>query len=162
MPRPAPRIHKLPHRLDYTLIPPPLDLSLPLATEKSPLPAIIVTPSSPASSRDFAIAFLAPPPKRSIFERIFSSTSFKAPPIYPTARATIIVFILVFVAICHIVTHQLAARRPHLDFSVQTEESHVVETSFNWLDFRSVNMGDIQDNNIMDARFSNIPPSTTS
>ena len=37
------------------------DLTLPLVAEKAPLPAIIVTPSSPSSTRDFAIAFLAPP-----------------------------------------------------------------------------------------------------
>ncbi|KAJ2924187.1 hypothetical protein H1R20_g12905, partial [Candolleomyces eurysporus] len=59
--RPGPRLHRLPRRLDYMLIPAPLDLSLDSMTEKSPLPAIIVTPSSPTHSKDFAIAFLAPP-----------------------------------------------------------------------------------------------------
>ncbi|KAJ2914491.1 hypothetical protein MD484_g5950, partial [Candolleomyces efflorescens] len=38
-------------------------------TEKSPLPAIIVTPSSPTHSKDFAIAFLAPPKQPSVAER---------------------------------------------------------------------------------------------
>jgi len=69
MTRPVPRLHRLPRRLDYTLIPAPLDLSLPLVTEKSSLPAIIVTPSSPSSAHDFSIAFLAPPPKPSIRDR---------------------------------------------------------------------------------------------
>lgn len=67
--RPGPRLHRLPRRLDYMLIPAPLDLSLDSMTEKSPLPAIIVTPSSPTHSKDFAIAFLAPPKKPSVAER---------------------------------------------------------------------------------------------
>lgn len=56
-------------RLDYILIPAPLDLSLHTMTEKSPLPAIIVTPSSPTHSKDFAIAFLATPQPPSFFAR---------------------------------------------------------------------------------------------
>ncbi|RXW19847.1 hypothetical protein EST38_g6001 [Candolleomyces aberdarensis] len=67
--RPGPRLHRLPRRLDYMLVPAPLDLSLDSMTEKSPLPAIIVTPSSPTHSKDFAIAFLAPPKKPSVAER---------------------------------------------------------------------------------------------
>ncbi|KJA14660.1 hypothetical protein HYPSUDRAFT_48975 [Hypholoma sublateritium FD-334 SS-4] len=61
MSRPATRQHRLPKRSEYALVPAPLDLTLPLVAEKAPLPAIIVTPSSPSSTRDFAIAFLAPP-----------------------------------------------------------------------------------------------------
>ncbi|KAF9468781.1 hypothetical protein BDZ94DRAFT_1150444, partial [Collybia nuda] len=110
-----PRLHRLPHRLDYTLIPAPLDLSLPLATEKSPLPAIIVTPSSPSSSHDFSIAFLAPPPKATVFERISSYASFKTSAHF-RARTMIIIFIIIFLMVCHVVTHRLAIRRPHLEF----------------------------------------------
>ncbi|GLB33397.1 hypothetical protein LshimejAT787_0102810 [Lyophyllum shimeji] len=138
MPRPGPRLHRLPQRLDYTLIPAPLDLSLPLATEKSPLPAIIVTPSSPSSDHDFSIAFLAPPPKPTIRERIFSYASNKAPTLSLRARTMVIIFVIIFVLVCHVVTHRLAARRPHLEFSIQTGEAHIVDTSINWFNFRSL------------------------
>lgn len=73
--RPGPRIHRLPRRLDYILVPAPLDLSLDTMTEKSPLPAIIVTPSSPTHSKDFAIAFLAPPAKPSLLRRCSTAVS---------------------------------------------------------------------------------------
>jgi hypothetical protein len=66
----TPRVHRLPKRLDYILIPAPSDLSLDTVCEKSPLPAIIVTPSSPSSNKDFSIAFLAPPQKPSFCDRI--------------------------------------------------------------------------------------------
>ncbi|KAK7060118.1 hypothetical protein VNI00_000882 [Paramarasmius palmivorus] len=116
MARPGPRLHRLPQRLDYTLIPAPLDLSLPTLSEKSPLPAIIVTPSSPSDDHRFSIAFLAPPPKPTLRER-FSSYS----PSFPlTARTAIILTIMIFIMICHLVAHKMAVdlRRPHLDFSV--------------------------------------------
>lgn len=113
------------------------DLSLPLATEKSPLPAIIVTPSSPSSSHDFSIAFMAPLPKPTVLQRISSYTSFKAP-VQFRARTTIIVFLVIFLMVCHVVTHRLAVRRPHLEFSVQTGEAHIVDTTINWFNFRSL------------------------
>lgn len=138
MPRPAPRLHRLPQRLDYTLIPAPLDLSLPLVDEKSTLPAIIVTPSSPTSNRDFSIAFLAPPPKPTMRERISSLGPRKLPSVPFKARTMIIVLIMIFVMVCHVVTHRLATRRPHLEFSVQTGEAHIVDNSINWFDFRSL------------------------
>jgi len=138
MPRPAPRLHRLPQRLDYTLIPAPLDLSLPLVDEKSSLPAIIVTPSSPISTRDFSIAFLAPPPKPTMRERFSSFTPRKVPSVPLKARTMIVVLIMIFVMVCHVVTHRLATRRPHLEFSVQTGEAHIVDTSINWFDFRSL------------------------
>ncbi|KAK0231278.1 hypothetical protein IW262DRAFT_471843 [Armillaria fumosa] len=103
-----PRVHRLPlnERLDYTLIPAPLDLSLPSLTEKSPLPAIIVTPSSPVSTHDFSIAFLAPEPKPSFLTRLSSLK----------ARTAIVISLILFILVCHVVTHRLAARRPYLDF----------------------------------------------
>ncbi|KAJ7781651.1 hypothetical protein B0H16DRAFT_1499215 [Mycena metata] len=110
----SPRLHRFPHRIDYTLIPAPLDLSLP---EKGDLPAIIVTPSSPSSAHDFSIAFLAPPPKPSIRERLGSYAPFDHLPIQRKARTMIILSLIFFVLICHVVTHRLAARRPHLEFS---------------------------------------------
>lgn len=128
----APRLHRLPQRLDYTLIPAPLDLSLPLASEKFPLPAIIVTPSSPSSAQDFCIAFLAPPKEPGFFERVAARVQwtrasnesnskatfgFRA----QTARTLLIIFLILFVLLTHLVTHRMAqtSRRPHLDFSVQ-------------------------------------------
>jgi len=128
-PASAPRIHRLPpHKRDYSLIPAPLDLSLPLATEKSPLPAIIVTPCSPSSSQDFAIAFLAPPAPPSLYERIsLKLSSFKSTKtqnhnhnqsvMNARTRAFLIVFLIVFVLICHVVTHRLASRHSVFDFA---------------------------------------------
>jgi len=117
MARPAPRLHRLPQRLDYTLIPAPLDLSLPLVTEKSHLPAIIVTPSSPCSSRDFSIAFLAPAEKPSIPQRI----SNYAAPLKSHARPAIFILFFLLVLMCHVITHRLATHRSHMQFSIQSE-----------------------------------------
>ncbi|KDQ28785.1 hypothetical protein PLEOSDRAFT_1111940 [Pleurotus ostreatus PC15] len=138
-PRAGPRIHRLPQRLDYTLIPAPLDLSLPLVAEKSALPAIIVTPSSPTTPHDYSIAFLAPPEKPSLKQRI---TTFAAPlkgPFILKARTMLLIVIVIFVLVCHVVTHSLAFRRPHLEFSVQGTDGHLVENApFNWFGFRSL------------------------
>ncbi|KAJ6538941.1 hypothetical protein B0H19DRAFT_1269321 [Mycena capillaripes] len=139
--RSSPRLHRFPHRIDYTLIPAPLDLSLPLKTEKDSLPAIIVTPSSPSSARDFSIAFLAPPPKPSIRERFGSYAPFVSSPFQRKARTMIILALIFFVLICHVVTHRLSARRPHLEFSVQTGDAHLVDTSFGTWFIRSI-LGD--------------------
>lgn len=51
------------------------DLSLPLVDEKAALPAIIVTPSSPIGETDFSIAFLAPPSKPTLYERVSAAVS---------------------------------------------------------------------------------------
>jgi len=127
------RIHRLPQRLDYTLIPAPLDLSLPLVDEKSPLPAIIVTPSSPASANDFSIAFLAPPPKPTIRQRLISllpkslfsshvalpqtpkplSLTFSAP---VKARTIVTTLLLLAIMACHVVLHRMAIQGPRMDF----------------------------------------------
>ncbi|KAJ7229059.1 hypothetical protein GGX14DRAFT_616569 [Mycena pura] len=125
LPRSSPRLHRFPHRVDYTLIPAPLDLSLPLKTEKDSLPAIIVTPSSPSSARDFSIAFLSPAPKPSFADRLRSYSHLQC-----KARTLIILSLIFFVLTCHVVTHRLAARRPHLEFSAQTGEAHYVDSSF--------------------------------
>ncbi|KAK7471071.1 hypothetical protein VKT23_002487 [Stygiomarasmius scandens] len=149
--RPGPRLHRLPQRLDYTLIPAPLDLSLPLIAEKSPLPAIIVTPSSPSETHNYSIAFLAPPEKPSLFQRLVSHIPFAPAPAFPPSptsapstpsksktrpfssyhaafsrlgfhlnlkfRTAFILSLILFVMICHLITHKLASGRPHLDFS---------------------------------------------
>ncbi|KAJ3806949.1 hypothetical protein F5876DRAFT_80170 [Lentinula aff. lateritia] len=148
MPRqPAPRLHRLPQRLDYTLIPAPLDLSLPLASEKSPLPAIIVTPSSPSSAHDYSIAFLAPPKEPGFFERLGArlywtkaavaaesnpNASFGLGLRAQTARTLLILFLILFVMLTHVVTHRMAqtSRRPHLDFSVQDSSPAPVAASY--------------------------------
>jgi len=139
MTRPTPRLHRLPRRLDYTLIPAPLDLSLPLVTEKSSLPAIIVTPSSPSSTHDFSIAFLAPPPKPTLRERLLSYATFDGV-LSLRMRTMIILFLIVLILVCHVVTHRLAARRPYLEFSVQANEGHVGSGSTfgDWLDFSAI------------------------
>ncbi|KAG6853222.1 hypothetical protein C0991_005889 [Blastosporella zonata] len=112
--------------------------SLPLATEKSPLPAIIVTPSSPSSSHDFSIAFMLPPPQPTLKERISTYASSKAFSFPVRARTTFIILVIIFVLVCHVVTHSIVIRRPHLEFSVQTGEAHIPDTSINWFDFRSL------------------------
>ncbi|KAJ3831686.1 hypothetical protein F5878DRAFT_713957 [Lentinula raphanica] len=181
MPRqPAPRLHRLPQRLDYTLIPAPLgrsppppvnkystpvstaehiidscflrsmtDLSLPLLTEKSPLPAIIVTPSSPSSTHDYSIAFLAPPKEPGFLERlgarlqwtkasvVANNESSRAPLGLraQTARTLLILFLILFVMLTHLVTHRMAqtSRRPYLDFSVQDASTNMGPNTASYL-----------------------------
>jgi hypothetical protein len=130
----APR--RLPHRTDYILIPAPLgtsfksstkhfielisllDLSLPEATEKSPLPAIIVTPSSPSSPRDFSIAFLAAPPKLSLRERIVSWKHYGGPLPF-RIRYILIVLFIIFAFVCHLALERLAMRVPYFELNMQ-------------------------------------------
>jgi len=140
----APRLHRLPQRLDYNLIPAPLDLSLPLATEKSPLPAIIVTPSSPTDS-EYYIAFLKPPPKPSMRERLSPFLEPFQAQLPLKARTTIVVSLLLFVLVCHLLAH-LAVRRPHLDFYMSADnitsygvESHSTQDPFwDFIDLKSL------------------------
>jgi len=132
------RLHRLPQRLDYTLIPAPLDLTLPLVDEKSPLPAIIVTPSSPRNSVDFSIVFLAPEPKPSLRQRVASylprPSRFSRQPIslattptktrFPSMsgpfkfRSILIMFLTFFVMACHMVAHRFAIM-PRMDFETK-------------------------------------------
>ncbi|CCM03382.1 uncharacterized protein FIBRA_05512 [Fibroporia radiculosa] len=138
----APRIHRLPQRLDYTLIPAPL--ALPLVDEKAVLPAIIVTPSSPSHDGDFAIAFLMPPPKPTFLQRVTKLLpALPRPPAqiqlpmtpkpesqrlwsYTTrARATVLLILLLFIMACHVVMHQLASSRPHLEFGVRPDSEYL-------------------------------------
>ncbi|KAF9448469.1 hypothetical protein P691DRAFT_800786 [Macrolepiota fuliginosa MF-IS2] len=114
MARQGPRLHRLPQRLDYTLIPAPLDLSLPSITEKSLLPAIIVTPSSPVHTHDFSIAFLAPQPKETVRERITSSVNNITTKSWlaqsRSIRTILILTFLFFVTITtHLITHRFAS-----------------------------------------------------
>lgn len=140
-----PRLNRLPLRLDYTLIPAPLDLALPLVDEKAPLPAIIVTPSSPIGEKDFSIAFLLPTPKTTFRQRVSKlipslpevSTVFKrrlpsqiqlpSTPLkvdFNTASSwslksractTILLAILLFIMGCHLLMHGLVAYHPRLN-----------------------------------------------
>lgn len=179
----APRLNRLPQRLDYTLIPAPLgellwlntkyvffimlsfvdcvatdlDLTLPLVDEKAPLPAIIVTPSSPSGETDFSIAFIAPPPKPTLQERLSSilpnlsalrsilpsqvrlptsplKTSFQEHTsstwsVKARTRSTLLLILLLFIMGCHLVMHRLATGRPHLEFGgVPDEDTLMIGT----------------------------------
>ncbi|GJE84951.1 hypothetical protein PsYK624_010270 [Phanerochaete sordida] len=148
------RLNRLPQRLDYTLIPAPLDLSLPLVDEKAALPAIIVTPSSPSGETDFSIAFIAPPPTPSLKERVSSwwstlpkisslqprlpsqiqlpstpyKTEFESAPSWTLktrASTTILMAILVFIIGCHLLLHSLASFHPRMDYGTAAEDSIV-------------------------------------
>ncbi|TDL29605.1 hypothetical protein BD410DRAFT_31661 [Rickenella mellea] len=115
---PAPRtrtLNRFPQRLDYTLIPAPLDLSFPVADEKSPLPAIIVTPSSPTCPTDFSIAFLSPPRKEPYLQRFTSQLKSHFRP-----RILVLVILAFFILACHILTHRLATLSPQLHFDMGT------------------------------------------
>ncbi|KAF8816512.1 hypothetical protein BYT27DRAFT_6397322 [Phlegmacium glaucopus] len=136
LPTSTPRLHRLPRRTDYILIPAPLNLSLSEATEKSALPAIIVTPSSPSSSRDFSIAFLAAPPKPSIRERIASWRHYGGP-FSLRIRSILIVLFIIFGLVCHLAAHRLAGQRPYLDSSTQTGgDIRMLDSPMGWIDFR--------------------------
>lgn len=144
----APR--RLPHRTDYILTPAPLgtsafeirsknliefcsfvlDLSLSEATEKSLLPAIIVTPSSPSSSRDFSIAFLADPPKLSLLDR-FASWKHYGGPLPFRFRYILIVLFITFALICHLAVERLAMRVPYLELNAQNGNNN----GAGWLGF---------------------------
>ncbi|KAI0356522.1 hypothetical protein OH77DRAFT_1400777 [Trametes cingulata] len=110
----APRLNRLPQRLDYTLIPAPLDLSAPLVDEKAELPAIIVTPSSPVFESEFFIAFLAPPPSPTFSQRVASLV----PSLPGYVRTVILLVVLLFIMGSHLVMHRLATNHPHLEFDV--------------------------------------------
>jgi hypothetical protein len=116
------RRHRLPqHRPDYILIPAPEDVSLSQMGVKSALPAIIVTPSSPSCSADFSIAFVAPPGKPTLRERLFSFSA----PLNLRTRTTLLMLLLLFIMACHLLTHRLATSHSRLQFGAMqgvTEE----------------------------------------
>jgi len=109
-----------------------------LVDEKSALPAIIVTPSSPRCSTDFSIAFLAPEAKPSWGERITSylprlSFSSKQPISLATtprkssfpslttpfkARSIVVTFVLLFTMAFHMIAHRFAIT-PRMDFQTK-------------------------------------------
>jgi hypothetical protein len=99
-----------------------IDLSLDEVAGKSPLPAIIVTPCSPSSSRDFAFAFLPCAPKQSFSERLQSYESSSAPSF--RVRSILCVLLIIFALVCHLFTHRFAVRHYRLD-SLETGEVHV-------------------------------------
>ncbi|KAG5219921.1 chromatin binding protein [Salix suchowensis] len=71
--------------------------------------------------------FPRPPEKPSLKQRI---TTFAAPlkgPFILKARTMLLIVVVIFVLVCHVVTHSLAFRRPHLEFSVQGTDGHLVE-----------------------------------
>jgi hypothetical protein len=112
---------------------------------KSPLPAIVVTPSSPSCSADFSVAFLAPPEKPTVTakERLFSL----AAPLNLKARTTFLLLLLLFIMACHLFTHRLFASHPHLQFGMmpgvpeEAQPNHL--GGFNWEAFWGVHASDI-------------------
>jgi len=150
----APRLHRLPQRLDYTLIPAPLDLTQPLVDEKAPLPAIIVTPSSPSHDGDFSIAFLMPPPKPTVLQRFMkllpslprlpAQIQLPVTPAKPDfehtslcktrARATILLLLLLFIMACHVVMHELVTGRPHMEFGMHPDNEAINFSSLDHAD----------------------------
>ncbi|KZV75116.1 hypothetical protein PENSPDRAFT_571905 [Peniophora sp. CONT] len=112
------RRHRLPQHRDYVLIPAPLDFTPP--DEKSPLPAIIVTPSSPQCSADFSIAFVAPEPKPTVLQRaaaVLSPVHTKlVAPLQTKARLAFVLVLFIFIMAAHLFAHRLATRHPHLQF----------------------------------------------
>ena len=125
------------------------DVSLSKMGEKSPLPAIVVTPSSPSCSADFSIAFQAPPEKLTATQQLFSLPA----SLNRKARTTFLLLLLLFVMACHLFTHRLATRHPHLQFGIVqsvTEETPSVAHSdhhiswLNWQDFWGVH-SDVDD-----------------
>lgn len=112
------------------------DLSLPQATEKSPLPAIIVTPSSPSlGAPEYYIAFLTPP-KPSLRERVAQLPPFQGH--FPfKARTSLFISLLLFILVCHLLAH-LAVYRPHFDFKSSDIAAHSVShaaTPWNFVSF---------------------------
>jgi hypothetical protein len=114
---------------------------------KSPLPAIVVTPSSPSCSADFSVAFLAPPEKPTVTvttkERFFSL----ATPLNLKARTTFLLLLLFFIMAFHLFTHRLAASHPHLQFDMmpgvtgEAQANHL--GGFDWKAFWGVQTFDI-------------------
>jgi hypothetical protein len=118
------------------------DISLLKMGEKSPLPAIVVTPSSPSCSADFSIAFVAPPEKPSACKRAFAIASL----LNLKARTTFLLFLLLFVMACHLFTHRLAMSHPHLQFGMMpglTEDANHHTGWLNWQALWDVQTSDI-------------------
>lgn len=102
------------------------------------MPAIIVTPSSPAAGTpEYYIAFLNPPPKLSLRERITQLPSFQGS--FPfKARTTLFILLLLFILVCHLLAH-LVVHRPHFDFkssdAVVTHTDSFATSSWNLISF---------------------------
>ncbi len=123
--------------------------------EKAPLPAIIVTPSSPSHETDFAIAFIAPPPTPTLYDRVVARlpklpsfrprlpSQIQLPPtpfknsfeessswsIKSRARTTIVFTVLLFIMACHLVLHQVVVGHPHLQFGMGPDNDMVALNS---------------------------------
>ena len=95
-----------------------LDVSFSEATEKSPLLAIIVNPSSPSSYRDFSIAFLAAPTKLSLLERI-GSWKHCGSPVRFRIRFIFIILFITSALICHLAAERLAMGVPYFELNTQ-------------------------------------------
>lgn len=150
----------------------PADLARPIVDEKSPLPAIIVTPSSPSHEGDFCIAFLSPPPKPTLFERLSSAvpalpqlqaylpSQIQLPPtpfktnfehassswsLKARARTVIVLMLLLFIMACHVVMHSLATGRPHFDFAMSSDKDLDILASSDSAGALSAAAGSVED-----------------
>jgi len=93
------------------------------------LPAIIVTPSSPAADApEYYIAFLTPPPKPTLRDRIAEYSPFQ-PQLPLKARTTIIISLTLFILFCHLLVH-LAVSRPHFQFFASAEDAMPLKVDY--------------------------------
>lgn len=112
------------------------DLSFPFANEKSSLPAIIVTPSTPTeSAHQFYIAFS---PKPTLRERVLNYLAPFQNTFQLRARTAIILSLLLFVVVCHLFTHQFTTHRPHLRFDNFEAGDHFDTSYWGWFGIKSL------------------------
>lgn len=106
-----------------------------MAGEKSSIPAIIVTPSSPTCDFEFYIAFSPKPTLRDRLSNYMAPFTFRA-------RTAIIVSLLFFIVLCHLFTHQFVIIRPHLRFDTfeagQYADEHIDAQYWGWLGIKSL------------------------
>ncbi|KAH8822812.1 hypothetical protein DL96DRAFT_1746479 [Flagelloscypha sp. PMI_526] len=120
---------RLPQHLSFDLRPAPLDLSITEASEKSPIPSLIVTPSSPKECESpYYIAFMAPPappsppPKATLAERFVPPLPISRDQFRPRLRTTVLIGFTVLILLFHFLAHTFAAKRPHFEFGLQSSD----------------------------------------
>jgi len=93
------------------------------------LPAIIVTPSSPAlDAPEYYIAFLTPPPKPTLRDRVAEYSPFQ-PQLPLKARTAIIISLAFFIIFCHLLVH-LVIRHPHFEFFASSDDIKALEVDY--------------------------------
>ena len=82
-----------------------------------------MTPSSPSlGAPEYYIAFLTPPPKPSLRERITQFPSFQGHFLLK-ARTLLVISLLLFILVCHLLAH-LAVHRPLFNFNSADITAH--------------------------------------